>query len=113
GAEAGPRVLAFWHGRQMPLLRARGARPTVAMVSLSKDGELSARVMQSLGLEVVRGSSSRGGARALRAVVAALRAGFDAVFAVDGPRGPFGLPKPGAAQAARLGRAAMVPVGSA
>jgi lysophospholipid acyltransferase (LPLAT)-like uncharacterized protein len=113
GADAAPRVLAFWHGMQMPLIAARSRRKAVAMVSWSRDGELSSGVMKSLGLLVVRGSTSKGGASALRAVVGALRAGVDAVFAVDGPRGPLRRAKPGAALAARLGDAVMVPVGSA
>jgi lysophospholipid acyltransferase (LPLAT)-like uncharacterized protein len=112
GAESAPRVLAFWHGRQMPLVAVR-SRPAVALVSLSKDGELQAGVMRSLGLSVVRGSSSRGGARALKAVVSALVGGADALFAVDGPRGPARRAKPGALSAARLAGAAVVPVGTA
>src|SRR5262249_13185940 len=57
-------------------------------VSLSADGELQARTLPQLGIAVERGSSSRGGARALRGIVRRLRAGFSAAFAVDGPRGP-------------------------
>jgi lysophospholipid acyltransferase (LPLAT)-like uncharacterized protein len=113
GAEAAPRVLAFWHGAQLPLVAVRSQRRAVAMISRSRDGDLSTGVMQSLGLDVVRGSSSRGGARALRGIVRALGSGVDAVFAVDGPRGPVHRAKPGAAVAARLGGAAVVPVGSA
>jgi lysophospholipid acyltransferase (LPLAT)-like uncharacterized protein len=113
GAEAAPRVLAFWHGGQLPLVAARSRRRAVAMISRSRDGDFSCGVMRSLGLRVVRGSSSRGGAIALRAVVRALGCGTDALFAVDGPRGPLRRAKPGAAVAARLGRAAVVPVGSA
>lgn len=112
GAEVAPRVLAFWHGRQMPLVAVR-TQPAVALVSLSKDGELQTGVMRCLGLRVVRGSSSRGGAAALKAVVSALGRGADAVFAVDGPRGPARRVKPGALSAARLSGAAVVPVGAA
>ena len=65
-------------------------------------------------LQVVRGSSSRGGARGLAALVRRLKTGrFDAAFAVDGPRGPYGVPKPGAALAARAAGAVVVPMGSA
>lgn len=112
GAEAAPRVLAFWHGQQMPLIAAR-ARPSATLVSWSKDGQLQSAVMRGLGLRVVRGSSSRGGAAGLRAIVRALRSGLDAAFAVDGPRGPLGRAKPGAAEAGRLARTPVVPVGSA
>jgi lysophospholipid acyltransferase (LPLAT)-like uncharacterized protein len=101
GAEAAPRVLAFWHGAQMPLLALGAARPVLAMISRSRDGELSSGVMKSLGIGVVRGSSSRGGARALRAVVRGLSSGSDAAFAVDGPAAARRA-KPGAALAAAI-----------
>ncbi len=109
-----PWVLAFLHGKQWPLLAWRRRRSTVVMVSLSKDGEMQTRALSMLGLTVVRGSSSRGGARGLAALVRALRSGGrDAAFAVDGPRGPYGVPKPGVLLAARRAGAVLVPMGSA
>jgi hypothetical protein len=112
-AKAGtPRVYAFWHGQQMGLVGLR-ARPTVVMVSRSRDGELQASVLQTLGFEIVRGSSSRGGTQALRALVSRVMCGNDAVFAVDGPRGPLGEAKPGAAFAAYRAQAKLVPVAAA
>ncbi len=83
------------------------------MVSLSKDGQMQARALRMLGFRVVRGSSSRGGARGLAALVRAVRGGADAAFAVDGPRGPYGEAKPGAVVAARRTRGVLVPMGSA
>ena len=63
---------------------------------------MQARALGLLGFLVVRGSSSRGGARGLAAMVRRLRrGGVDAAFAVDGPRGPYGDVKPGASLAAR------------
>lgn len=106
-------VFAFWHGQQMALLAARRRRSLAVMVSWSKDGELQAGVMRSLGMKVVRGSSSRGAAAGLRGIVRLLHEGWDAAFAVDGPRGPRGIPKAGALKAARLGGAELVPVASA
>ncbi len=99
-----PWVLAFFHGTQWPLLAWRRRRPTLVMVSLSLDGALQARALSVLGFVVVRGSSSRGGLRALARIVRRLRAeAVDAAFAVDGPRGPLGVAKGGAALAARAG----------
>lgn len=108
-----PWVLSFFHGTQWPLLAWRRRRGTVVMVSLSADGAMQARALGALGLRVVRGSSSRGGARGFAALVRAMRGGLDAAFAVDGPRGPCGEPKPGAVVAARRTRAVLVPMGSA
>jgi lysophospholipid acyltransferase (LPLAT)-like uncharacterized protein len=97
----------------MALTRAPRRRTTSALVSLSADGALQSGVLRALGLRVVRGSSSRRGASGLKAIVRRLRAGQDAAFAVDGPRGPRGEPKPGAQIAARLSRGLCVPVGCA
>jgi hypothetical protein len=105
-----PWVLAFWHGTQWPLLAWRGRRQTVVLVSLSRDGAMQARALACQGLRVVRGSSSRGGARALAEIVREMkRAPVDAAFAVDGPRGPRGVAKGGAVVAARAAGAVLVP----
>jgi lysophospholipid acyltransferase (LPLAT)-like uncharacterized protein len=109
-----PWVLSFFHGTQWPLLAWRRRRPTLVMVSHSADGAIQARALGLLGFRVVRGSSSRGGARGLAAIVRGLRRGdADAAFAVDGPRGPYGDVKPGAALAAHRSGGVLVPMGSA
>src|SRR5512140_2172997 len=109
-----PWVLAFLHGTQWPLLAWRRRGATVVLVSLSADGAMQARALRLQGLSVVRGSSSRGGARGLAALVRAMKRGrADAAFAVDGPRGPYGVVKPGALLAARATGAVLVPMGSA
>lgn len=106
-----PWVLAFRHGAQWPLLAWRRRRTTVVLVSLSRDGAMQARALAVQGLRVVRGSSSCGGARGLAALVRAMkRENADAAFAVDGPRGPLGVVKPGAVAAARATGAVIVPM---
>lgn len=109
-----PWVLAFLHGQQMGLLRWRRRRGTLVLVSLSHDGELQSHVMAAQGLEVVRGSSSRGGARGLATIVRRLRDGTrDAAFAVDGPKGPIGRVQGGALVAAARVGGVVVPLASA
>ena len=106
-----PWVLAFWHGTQWPLLAWRRRRRTVVLVSLSRDGAMQARALSLQGLRVVRGSSSRGGARGLAQLVRAMkREAADAAFAVDGPRGPLGVVKGGLLVAARATGAVVVPL---
>lgn len=113
-AEGRPWVLTFFHGKQWPLLAWKRRRSTAVLVSLSRDGEIQAGALSVLGFSVVRGSSSRGGARGLASLVRVLaRGSHDAAFAVDGPRGPYGIAKPGAALAARRAGALVVPMGSA
>jgi lysophospholipid acyltransferase (LPLAT)-like uncharacterized protein len=106
-------VLAFFHGQQLALLGAARFASTAVLVSHSADGEIQTGVMRRLGLLVVRGSSSRGGAAGLRGMVRKIVGGVDAAFAVDGPRGPVGIAKRGALVAARASGAALLPVASA
>jgi len=109
-----PWVLAFFHGTQFPLLAWKRRRKTAVMVSLSKDGAMQAMALGMLGLDVVRGSTSREGARGLAALIRKVRGNErDVAFAVDGPKGPYGVPKPGAAFLADRTGALLVPMGSA
>ncbi len=109
-ARTGPVIYAFMHGQQLPLLRYPRPRPTAALVSLSRDGSLQARVLGLLGFEILRGSSSLGGARGLKASLDWLAGGRDLALAVDGPRGPAGSSKPGVIYLAEKARATIVPV---
>lgn len=106
-------VLAFWHNRLLgPAIPYRG-RGMGAVISRSRDGELLSRVLAPFGYVPLRGSSSRGGAQALRAVVRHLRQGRDVAFTPDGPKGPVYTVHPGVAQAARTAGVPVVPVGVA
>jgi lysophospholipid acyltransferase (LPLAT)-like uncharacterized protein len=115
-----PLVYAVWHGRILlvpwlyaRLRRARVLRPVAVLASRSRDGELMSGYVRRFGLTVVRGSSSRGGAPALRSLVAAIRSGHDAAVAPDGPRGPSGRLHPGLVALAALAGADIVPLGVA
>ena len=112
-----PVIYALWHGRLLmaPWLSARladlrGRRTLRILASRSADGELVARFAGRFGIEAVRGSSSRGGAGALRALATALRRGDDVVIAPDGPRGPRLRVQPGLPALAAITGAPVVPV---
>ncbi len=110
---SGPLVYAFWHGRQFLLFGAIPERPLVVLSSLSYDGRMQARICRRFGLEVVFGSSSRGGLKGMLALYRSVRRGKSVAIAVDGPRGPCFKVKAGAlAIAAATGRP-VVPVASA
>jgi lysophospholipid acyltransferase (LPLAT)-like uncharacterized protein len=112
--ESRPWVLCFWHGTQLPMLAARRRRGAVAMVSHSRDGQMQRVSLTLQGLRTVRGSSSKGGATGVRSLARVMRdEGKDGLFAVDGPRGPYGKAKSGAISAAKLTGARLVPVGAA
>lgn len=109
----GKAVIPLWHQRFFGLLsyakRFRSRRPLV-MISRSRDGEFIADLVGRLGLEPVRGSSSRGGREALREVLARLKERSMVAHAVDGPRGPKGVVKAGVIEMARLSGAKIVPI---
>ena len=86
--EGTPMIYAGWHGRILLLPYLYGWRRAHVLASRSNDGELVSRFVRSFGLETVRGSSSRGGAEALRLLAHSLGQGHDAVVVPDGPRGP-------------------------
>jgi lysophospholipid acyltransferase (LPLAT)-like uncharacterized protein len=115
--ERRPVIYALWHGRllMVPWIGSRfagerGARRIRVLASRSRDGELLAGFVRRFGLEAVRGSSSRGGAEALRGLATALRAGDDVVLAPDGPRGPRQRVQSGLPALAALTGAPVVPL---
>ena len=115
-----PLIYAVWHARilMVPWLnrrfvRTHGARPPRVLTSHSRDGELVARWVRRFGLGVVRGSSSRGGAEALRALTTAVRGGEDIAVVPDGPRGPREQVQLGVVVLAALTGAPVVPFGFA
>ncbi len=97
----GPVVFAFRHGEQLAIMATHLGLDITPVVSLSRDGDLAAAVIARLGYGAVRGSSSRGGAAAMAAGRELLGSGRSLALTVDGPRGPAGRPKPGAAALAR------------
>jgi lysophospholipid acyltransferase (LPLAT)-like uncharacterized protein len=91
-----PPILALWHGRILPATLYWRDRGIVAMTSENFDGEWIARLMARFGFRAARGSTSRGGSRALVQLRRELAAGRVAAFTVDGPRGPARSAQPGA-----------------
>jgi len=105
-----PLIYTVWHSRIVLLPWLYRNRRLRVLASRSRDGELAARMLQRFGLEVIRGSSSRGGAEALRELTRSLRDGFGVVIVPDGPRGPREVVKPGVVALAAASGAAIVPV---
>jgi hypothetical protein len=104
-------VFAIWHDELFPLTYLYRNEGVVAVVSSSRDGEFLARVMDRVGFNLARGSSSRGGLRALISAYRQMQAQErDAVFTVDGPRGPRHEVKPGVVYLAAKARASIMPV---
>jgi hypothetical protein len=83
-------------------------RGIVVMASQNFDGEYIARILQKHGYGAARGSSSRGGGKALAEMIRCHRQGLDTVFTIDGPRGPRFVAKPGSVQLAKATGAAIL-----
>ncbi len=89
-------IMAFWHGRILPATLFFRNRAIVVMISRNFDGEWISRIIHRFGYGTARGSTSRGGMRALVQLRRDLAEGKPAGFAVDGPRGPARVAQPGA-----------------
>lgn len=109
----GGSLVSMWHGRMIVPVALFKDRGIHVLVSPSEDGDLSERMLESFGYTVVRGSSSRGGAKALRALLGVLDGGGVVVITPDGPRGPPHSVNPGLAWMARATSRGIVPVGIA
>lgn len=103
-------IFALWHGELLPLLWHQRGENVAIVISEHRDGEIVARIAESLGYATVRGSSSRGGSRALIGLMREIEAGRDGAITPDGPRGPARVFAPGAAVAAQRTGALIAPI---
>lgn len=109
-----PLLWAFWHNRlcvsAYMFERFFPERPGVALASKSKDGEIIAAFIQRFGIQPIRGSSSRGGARALVEMKRAIDDGFIVGITPDGPRGPRYHLNPGVVKLAQMTGGTVLPL---
>ncbi|OGR34533.1 MAG: hypothetical protein A2051_08295 [Desulfovibrionales bacterium GWA2_65_9] len=110
-----PILLAIWHEELFALTGfgttfLSGRLATV--VSDSRDGELIAQVLRRIGFATARGSSTRGGLKALNQLRRHMIDGRIGVITVDGPRGPRQEAKDGAVYLAQKAGALLFPVRS-
>ena len=105
-----PFIFSLWHGQLLPLIWHHRGEHVAILVSEHHDGELIARLAKSIGYRLIRGSSSRGGERALLALAKVLREGKEVAVTPDGPRGPARSYAPGALIAAQRAGAPILPV---
>jgi lysophospholipid acyltransferase (LPLAT)-like uncharacterized protein len=89
-------IMAFWHGRILPATYYFRRRGIIVITSENFDGEWIARIIERFGYGTARGSTTRGGRKAMRQLVRDMARGRPAGFTVDGPRGPARVAQPGA-----------------
>lgn len=105
-----PFIFSLWHGQLLPLLWHHRDEGVMVLISEHRDGELVARTAESLGYGLIRGSTTRGGDRALISLVRELQSGHEVAITPDGPRGPAGTFAPGALVAAQRSGSFILPV---
>jgi lysophospholipid acyltransferase (LPLAT)-like uncharacterized protein len=88
-------IYCLWHDRIFAGTYFLRDRRIVVITSQSLDGEYIARFLKRFGFGTVRGSSSRGGVKALVEMIRYMRQGLAMAFTVDGPRGPRYVAKTG------------------
>jgi len=108
-----PVIFAIWHGQLLVGVLQHRSEGVALVVSEHRDGELIARVARGLGFRLVRGSTSKGAARALLAMCRVIEDGGDLGITPDGPRGPAHHVHPGVMIAAQRTGAPVIPVGVA
>ncbi|UCG59563.1 MAG: lysophospholipid acyltransferase family protein [Phycisphaerales bacterium] len=110
----GGNIFALWHSRLFYLayraIKVSGERKLTILVSMSRDGDYGTALAHKLGLDVVRGSSSRSGRAAIRSLAGKLSAGYNIVVTPDGPRGPAFEANQGVIRLAQLTGARIIPV---
>ncbi|MFI5235005.1 MAG: lysophospholipid acyltransferase family protein [Gemmatimonadales bacterium] len=107
-ASGRPLVMMCWHESLLPLVWNHRGQGITLVVSEARDGGYLADLGTALGYRLVRGSSTRGGTRALLGAVRELEEGHTVAFTPDGPRGPRREMKPGVAAAAQRSGALII-----
>lgn len=105
--------MTLWHGRMILGLPSHAHFGWYVLVSRSGDGDISQELLRGFGYGVIRGSSSRGGASAVSAMLEILRSGSVVIVTPDGPRGPRHSTNPGLAWMSRETGFPVIPCGVA
>ena len=106
-------LVAIWHGRGVVGAAFYDPRSCQVLVSASEDGSMATTILGRLGYAIIRGSSSRGGVRALREMITCLKGGQHVGITPDGPRGPLHSMSPGLVFLSRATGAPVLPFGMA
>lgn len=109
-ADPGHYILVFWHSRFAMMPFGYPDRRLVVLSSRHRDSQALAKILQRFGLESAWGSSTRGGAAGVHAVIRKVRAGYDVGITPDGPKGPRRRVQPGVVAIARLSGLPIIPV---
>ena len=102
-------VFTFWHRNMIPLLFLHRFQRLGILISSSKDGEFIAGPAKFFGFFPIRGSSTRGGSKAVRQMVKYSKK-YSLAISPDGPRGPSEKIKDGLLFLAYSSKLPIIPV---
>ena len=103
-------IFALYHGRVVGLMRLVPFEKLTVLVSQSRDGEIIARALKSIGISSVRGSPNRKGVAGALQFINAGKSGQRLAYTVDGPRGPRYQVKPGVIRLASMSGLPIIPM---
>lgn len=89
-----PNLVVFWHQKIALMCYAythwwsRAGKKGKVIISAHKDGEIIARVVRHFGIDALRGSTTRGGARVVAKAIKDVKNGTYLIITPDGPNGP-------------------------
>jgi len=109
--DGGGCLVAIWHGRLLVAIPTHGHLGWHGLVSPSDDGSLVMHLLDNYGFEVIRGSTNKQAASALRRMLTKVNAGNTLIVTPDGPRGPMHSVNDGLAWLARATGRSVVPCG--
>ncbi len=113
-AKEGGTIFAFWHNRLFfhtyYYFRYCKSKKLSVLVSMSRDGDYATALALNLGFNVVRGSSSRGGQKAVKEITSKITCGNNVAITPDGPRGPAFRVNDGIIKIAQMTGARIIPV---
>ncbi|MDF3818492.1 lysophospholipid acyltransferase family protein [Leptospira sp. 96542] len=104
-----PFIYSIWHTNVLYSPYLHRGKHVAVMISESKDGDFINQVVHRFGNTSIRGSSSKGGSKALKAMIQHLKQGHPAAFTPDGPRGPAFVLQPGIIAAAQVSQVPIIP----
>jgi lysophospholipid acyltransferase (LPLAT)-like uncharacterized protein len=105
-----PMVLAHWHGDIPGVIHLLKRYHAAAIISTSKDGDFVDTMAKLMGAKTTRGSTTRGGASALKGMLRLAKEGWRPAIAIDGPKGPRHEAKPGVLEISRVIGAPIFPL---
>ncbi len=105
-----PFIYLLWHEALIPLLWRHRQQQVTIVVSEAREGQYLSDYATRIGYQLLQGSSTRGGARALLGAIRALDDGCTVAITPDGPRGPRREIKPGVVHAAQRSGAMIMPL---